>query len=997
VASESKNNSIFSAPMSLQQFLDFGISISGRLYDIHQKNLIHTDIRPENISWDSKTKVCELTEPVTIGTQLSFLDRARLPYISPEQTGRMNRQVDYRADLYSLGVIFYELLTGTPPFISEDPLEIIHSHIARRATPPNELDAEVPEQVSAIVMRLLEKDAENRYQSALGLQHDLDRCAQQLLDTGKIEGFKLGELNFTGVFTIPQKLYGRDNEIKILLNAFDRISEKDKELLLVAGYSGVGKSALVHEVHKPITAKRGYFIEGKFDQYQRNIPYFAWGQAFGSLMNQFLMESESQLGAWKARIFEAVGPNGKVLTDVIPNLDMVLGPQPEVPALGGQEMLNRFNYVFRNFIRVVAQKEHPLVIFLDDLQWIDAASLGLLKVLLTDPDLFHFLIIGAYRDNEVDAAHQLTMGITELRQKKVNMELITLHNLTEADVNALHADTLHCSHEESGPLSRLVYSKTGGNAFFLHQLLNTLYAEKILVFDPRSGRWQWDIDALQAMDISDNIVDLMTAKLQRLPTSTQEVLKFAACIGNQFDPATLAIIARESEKVTQTHLQVALREGIIFPFNDHYKFAHDRVQQAAYSYISDADKEATHLEIGRLLQQHLSDQEQGERIFDIVNHLNIGAELISEPAEQTLLAQLNLMAGRRAKQAIAYESALRYFSLGIERLGTHAWKTQYRLTLDLSSEAAEVAFLSGQYARMEELSAAVFSNTRTVADKMRVIDIAISYERNNGRFDRSIHTGLKYLRELGLDLDPAPSREEAYSSLADSTRLLNQQSVEHLVNLPELGDPRLAQQIHIITRIADSNAFANWNLLVLTMSVAIKLLVRHGNTPDAALTYAFYNYILSSVSIAHLTGEVAVGLLRTRSDDAARCPVLHLVHAYVFQYFRALNDNTKVLFDAFLIGVEHGNLNYASYCASDGAMSLLCSGAKLGQVLDEIDRYIPFVKKHGLMPAFFFILRIVGFVHYLRDPANCQFDPERYWQLKKNAAEGRLIIKFCRL
>ena len=307
------------APLSIQHFLDFGISISGRLDDIHNKDLIHGDIRPENISWDSKTKVCELTKPVTIETRLTLLNSARLPYISPEQTGRINRQVDYRTDLYSLGAVFYELLTGNPPFISEDPLELIHSHIAKSPTPPNELGAEVPVQISKIVMRLLKKNAEDRYQSASGLQSDLERCDAQLSGTGKLEEFKLRESDFAGVFTISQKLYGRDNEIKILLNAFDQISEKNKKLLLVYGYSGVGKSALVHEAHKPITARRGYFIEGKFDQYQLNNPYFAWGQAFSALVNYLLMESEAQLTAWKTTILGAVWPNGKVLTDFYPS------------------------------------------------------------------------------------------------------------------------------------------------------------------------------------------------------------------------------------------------------------------------------------------------------------------------------------------------------------------------------------------------------------------------------------------------------------------------------------------------------------------------------------------------------------------------------------------------------------------------------------------------------------------------------------------------------
>ena len=501
-------------PMPVDEFLNFAISVSATLDDIHKKDEIHGDIRPVNINWDSKAKICELAEPVTTEKQLSSLDRARLLYISPEQTGRMNRRVDYRTDFYSLGVVFYKLLTGNPPCISEDPLEIIHSHIAKKPLPICELNSEVPIQISRIVMRLLEKNAEDRYQTAMGLRHDLKKCEELLAKKGAIEAFELGDSDSIGIFQIPQKLYGRKDEIESLLNSFERISAGTAEIFLVAGYSGVGKSALVHEVHKPITAKRGFFIEGKFDQYQRNIPYFAWGQAFSRLVSQLLTENETRLHASKSQIREAIGKNGKVLTDVIPNLELVIGPQPEVAQLGGQEAQNRFNYTFRNFIKAVARPEHPLVIFLDDLQWIDSASLSLLKNLLSDSDQNHFLLIGAYRDNEVDATHPLMKAVAEFEKKAVGLERIILQNLTESDVNNLVADSLHCSVLDSGPLARLIYTKTSGNAFFTHQLLHTLDRENLLAYDESSRRWKWNMATLEAMDITDNMVELLVSKIK---------------------------------------------------------------------------------------------------------------------------------------------------------------------------------------------------------------------------------------------------------------------------------------------------------------------------------------------------------------------------------------------------------------------------------------------------------------------------------------------------
>ena len=420
MTSESKNM-MRASPLPLPQFLSFGVAVCGALEEQHKTNKIHTDIRPQNIYWEPEKSEVELATDAE-GENVSLFSDVRLPYISPEQTGRLNHRIDFRTDLYSLGVVFYELLTGEPPFFSEDSLEMIHCHIAKKPTPAHERNAEIPEQVSAIVMRLLGKNAKDRYQSAYGLRHDLERCAEQLVKSGAIDRFELGESDFSGIFRIPQKLYGREEEINDLLETFDRVSRGSAELLMVAGYAGVGKTALVHEVQEPITKKRGYFIEGKFDQYLRNIPYFALGQAFGGFVNQLLMESEYQLENWKAQFLEAVGSNGKLITDVIPHLERVIGPQPNVPELDGQETQNRFNYVFQNFIRVIASKEHPLVVFLDDLQWIDNASLNFLKSLLTDSDLANILIIGAYRDNEVDAIHPLMIGVAEAARSKCQYE-----------------------------------------------------------------------------------------------------------------------------------------------------------------------------------------------------------------------------------------------------------------------------------------------------------------------------------------------------------------------------------------------------------------------------------------------------------------------------------------------------------------------------------------------------------------------------------------------
>jgi len=595
---------------------------------------------------------------------------------------------------------------------------------------------------------LLEKNTDDRYQSAYGLQHDLERCARQWKQKGSIKQFELGKSDLTGIFRIPQKLYGRENELKTLLDSFERISTGGTELFMVAGYSGVGKSALVHEVQKPITAKRGFFIEGKFDQYKRNIPYFAWRQAFSALVNHLLMESDDRLADWKTRILEAVGPNGKVLTDVIQNLELVIGPQPDIPGLGGTEAQNRFNSVFQSFVKTVADKEHPLVIFLDDLHWIDSASLKLLQVLVTDPDLSHVQYIGAYRDNEVDAAHPLIVFLESLKEEQTVLKQITLQNLLQEDVNALIADMLQSSREDTHPLAELIYSKTNGNAFFTHQILRTLNDENLLTFDATAGHWHWDMETLRALDIAENVVELLSSSMRKHPVATQEVLKLAACMGNLFDLDTLSLITRKKRNDVENNLKLALREGIIFSLSGHFKFAHDRVQQAAYSLIPEEGKKETHLEIGRILLERIPEDEKEEKIFDIVNQLNIGVELISDPAELTQLATLNLAAGQKAKAGAAFADAKKYTEMGLDLLGTDPWQDHYDLTLSLQNENGELASFTGQFDQVSTTANLIHANAKNVLDQVRIYMVQIEAAMMVYDFNTAVENGLNLLKQL---------------------------------------------------------------------------------------------------------------------------------------------------------------------------------------------------------------------------------------------------------
>ncbi|MEO6168508.1 MAG: AAA family ATPase, partial [Chitinophagales bacterium] len=519
-------------------FLYIAIAIAQAVGEIHRNNIIHKDITPFNILVNLQKREVKLID-FGISSKIDLKQtnlgnperlEGTLAYNSPEQTGRMNRVVDYRTDLYSMGVVFYEMLTGQLPFPVNDAMELVHSHIAQIPKPCCLVNTSVPKPISDIINILMAKNAEDRYQSAFGVKHDLEICLSQYESRRKVEDFQYRQNDFSGKFQIPQKLYGREKEIALLLEAFERCAEGNLELILVAGYSGTGKSALVREVHKPITKKHGYFIEGKYDQFQRAVPYYAILQAFREFVNILLTEREETLSKLRTEIQEAVGAEGKVLTEVIPNLEFIIGKQPDVPVIGGSESQNRFNYVFRKFVNVISASEHPLILFIDDLQWADSASISLLNVLITDKHNGHFLCIGAYRNNEVNASHPFIIAKEEMEVKGSRISTITIGNLSKENVNDLIAESVGAENETTLELTELVYEKTQGNAFFVNQFLKSLYQEKLLTFDFESHTWKWNVQRVKEQNITDNVVELMARKILRLPEPTQRAMKFAACI-----------------------------------------------------------------------------------------------------------------------------------------------------------------------------------------------------------------------------------------------------------------------------------------------------------------------------------------------------------------------------------------------------------------------------------------------------------------------------------
>ncbi|MBD2248528.1 serine/threonine-protein kinase PknK, partial [Nostoc sp. FACHB-888] len=648
-------------PMPLSTFLGLAIALCDILGRIHAANVIHKDINPGNIVFNLDTGVVKIID-FGIATQFNRTNptfksphvlEGTLAYLSPEQTGRMNRMLDYRTDFYSLGVTFYQLLTGQLPFPTQDILELVHCHIAKPPIPVHELNTTIPKPISGIILKLMAKNAEDRYQSAWGIKADLERCTEQFTTTGQIAHIQLGLQDVSEQFRIPQKLYGREAEIAALWVAFDRVAPRGNvgeahrresgienpqflvEMMLVSGYAGIGKSTLVQELHKPITAKHGYFISGKFDQFQRNIPYSAIVDALQKLVQQLLGEPNEQVEVWRSRLLTALGNNGQIIIDVIPEVELIIGKQSPIPEVGATEAQNRFNLTFQRFVRAFCVKEHPLVIFLDDLQWIDSATLKLIELILLDEQIQYLFLIGAYRDNELTPTHPLVLTLKSLRNQGAVLQEIILTPLTLEPLSQLIAETLHHNPDIVRSLTQVVLRKTEGNPFFVGEFLKLLHSENLLTFNTQQLSWQWNLTEIEAQDITDNVVELLLRQLQKLPSATQQVLSIAACVGSEFDLETLAIVCEKSPKAIFQDLLAAIQAGLIHPLSEldenllvqDYKFLHDRVQQAAYALIDESQKQVVHLQIGGNLLEKTSPEQRSERLFEIIDHLNQGLEL----------------------------------------------------------------------------------------------------------------------------------------------------------------------------------------------------------------------------------------------------------------------------------------------------------------------------------------------------------------------------------
>ena len=955
--------------MSLTDFLTRAISVTDILGQLHQRYLIHKDINPSNILLNTKTGQIKLID-FGISTVLSRenatfsnpnLLEGTLAYLSPEQTGRMNRSIDYRTDFYSLGVTFYELLTGQLPFPMSDALEVVHCHIARQPVPPHSLKSEIPETISDIVLKLMAKNAENRYQSTYGFKADLEECLRQWQTAGRIEPFPIGRSDVSDRFEIPQKLYGREAEIAALMAGAERVSQGASEMMLVAGYSGIGKSALVQEIYKPLTRQRGYFIAGKFDQFQRDIPYASLLQAFQSLMRQLLTESEAAIATWRDKLINALGANGQIIIEVIPELERIIGPQPAIPTLGPTEAQNRFNFVFQNFINVFTQAEHPLVMFLDDLQWADGASLKLIQLLMTAPDSHYLFLMGAYRDNEVSPGHPLMLTLEDINKANALVNTMTLSPLTLPHLTELMIDIFHCQPKAVKPLAELVQSKTGGNPFFVNEFLKSLYAEALVTFDYQQGGWQWDLTKIQAQQITDNVVGLMADKIQKLPSATQAVLKLAACIGNQFDLERLAMVSEQSARDTAADLWAAITEGFVLPQSDAYKlmeldvaglseqvvasyrFAHDRIQQAAYSLISEADKPAVHLRVGQLLLRNTPTNVLEQNIFEIVNQLNQGRTFIVQPTERETLAQLNLKAGKKAKASAAYQPAFNYLQVGRNLLEENHWQQQYDLALELYLETAEAAYLSTHFDEMARLTDIVQQQAKTLLDQVKAYELQIQSEMSQLQFQSAIAIALDVLKKLGISMSPAEIPARVLVDKIQQTLTETNKQIEDLFDIPEMTNPNKLAAIRILLTITGAIFAARPSLYPQVPFHMVTLSMKYGNPPVAAGVYALYGSFLSGtmneLDAGYRFGQLGVRLLNKFDIPQLKAMVLHSFNSFTKHWKKPLKDTIESLQEGVNCGLETGNLEQAGYAAICYCEHLLFTGLALEGVEQKYAQY----------------------------------------------------------
>lgn len=934
---------------TLLEALTLAAQVTRALEEIHRLGIIHKDVNPDNIVLDSATGEPAIID-FSIATELSREIPERrayhlvgsLPYISPEQTGRTNRLLDHRTDLYSLGATLFELLTGQRPFTAEDHLGLIYMHIALEAEPPHLRNPEIPEVISAIVMRLLAKAPEKRYQSASGLAWDLEQALAHLGAGGSVPAFPLGAKDAAAGLELPQRLYGRDEEIATLCRAFSRAASGKPVLALVSGYSGIGKSSVVHALEETIVEARSLFLEGKFDQYQRDIPYATLMQALRGVLLELCAGDSASIARWRERLSAALGDDATLLIDLLPELSIFVAPRPAVPASSPAEAQSRFGRALRQLLSQISGEDRPLVIFLDDLQWVDGGTLNLIKDFLCAGELARLLIIGAYRDNETGPGHPLFMMVEDLKRAGAQVEELRLLPLSPQHVQQFLCDALDQeTPAQLGELAGLLHQKTGGNPFFLHQLLRSLEAEGLIARLPSSHGYHWDLERISSYPIPNDVVELVLSSIGKLPPACRSALTIAALAGNRFDLATLSIVCERSEAAVRKDLAEAVREGLLLAGDEGYRFQHDRVQQAACALIPSAERSSLHLRIGRLLLARTAPADLPARLFEIVAHLLQGAPLLTAADERHKLARLCLEAGQRARASAAFASAARLFADGIAVLGADCFTAQPELAFALHFGLAECAFLTGELDRAEELLRELLERTRDELAVAEIYRVRVDLHITKGQMQRAAEVGLQGLRVFGVDLPAHPGREQVQREYEEVRKNLGARSIESLIDLPFATAPRIQAAMRILSVFWAAAVFTDANLTDLHLGRMVNLSLLHGNTDSAVMGYAWWGVTLISTfhrfEDGYRFGKLALDLVERHGFRAYRAKALYTLELMSF-WSEHIQQAFKYVQSAFIAAVESGDLPVACYCCNHAVTILLTQGVHLDVVFAESER-----------------------------------------------------------
>jgi len=954
--------------IELVDFLSYAILISKKLNELHKKGVLHLDLRPENILVSLDKKEVFFISFFSRSLPLESnryrypvkLDENLYQYTPPELTGRINLQIDQRSDMYSLGVIFYEILSGKQLFNSHDYHALIHSHIARMPVP---IDL-IPESINAIILKLLSKRVEDRYQNAYGLLKDLEECLEMMTDNQEIPVIRLGKYDFIDRFHVPVKLYGAQKYILTLLESFNRVCTGSVELTIVKGSAGMGKSTLIRELYEHIHLKKGYIAEGKFEKEFKDTPFYSLVKAFQNLIRQILMEDEAVIVKWKEKLMDCLGQNGQLLIDFIPEIEIIIGSQPPVPEVSPDEAQNRLNYIFNKFLQTFTSEGRPLVIFLDSFQWADIASIQLIHSSLVDINSKYIQIILAYREASIINAHTLSIAKDAIRNFGTRIQEIVVESLQKEDILLLIEEALSFKQDYES-LAVLILQKTDGNPFFVKQLLKTFYDKKLIQFDSVHGGWVWDLNQIQEAEISENVIELMTDKILDFPPESIEIMKVASCIGNQFDLTTLGIASGVEEDIVLRLLHKPLQEGLILPISsknqstnsqksDHFKFLHSRVHLASYNMLTQKEKKQTHLMLGRLLLSNVKQNEFEKQIFKIVNHMNQGLSLIKDLDQKHQLATLNLNAGEIAKFSSAYDAAWKYFALGTDLLAEESWEKNYELCKALYLKRSESEYYSGNDIAAEPIFDLLLNNVKTNREKVEVTNIKLNLYIKNGRFRDAVEIGIEALETLFNEKIPPNDAEITIISqvkVQEVHSTLDQQNIKNLIFLPEMEDVNIKALMELITNIIPSAYYVRRNLWILLTLKMIELSRKYGNTVYSAFGYMNYAVLLCSGLEDFKTGH-AMGLLALDINNKYKSSEIDghlnfLFGSYISHVKDNAHENLSYLRRSYQAGIDYGDFVSAANSVNFLMKTHIIIGSHLGEVEEEIRKYQDFVEQYN--------------------------------------------------